>query len=195
MATTTRALVEKAFREWTTVSIAHWDARKAKAANRYALSQQLDDKTFALNAAQLAARNEFAAATGWRFSKKWFGLDALTPAVPCRIGAPTVPTLSPYGGVVDHPECWKLGRQPIAITVHSYATHEQIAGFAAALGLNVEILPFSWWNPDGCICAVFTGSTSDDCDVVLRSPEWTQCPQVIDYIGRNSEPAIPGLES
>ena len=44
----------------------------------------------------------------------------------------------------------------VALVVHSHATKEELADWAARHSWNCELIPFSWWSPKYRRAVVFT---------------------------------------
>jgi hypothetical protein len=102
---------------------------------RQALRRRCRMAAASLVSLRTAARRAFAEPRGWTVSPTKWAMDYPE---------------------VDHAEVYNSHRRAVAVVTHSYATREQIAGYAAEHGLTVEFLPWSWYYPDGCIAAVLT---------------------------------------
>jgi hypothetical protein len=116
---------------------AAWDALDATAPGRerMAARQRCRLAAAALDELKRAAQRAFAKPRGWNLSRTKWTMDH---------------------PVVDHAEVYLSHRRTVAVLTHSYATREQIEGYAAEHGLAVEYLPWSWYYPGGCIAAVLT---------------------------------------
>jgi hypothetical protein len=106
---------------------------------------------------RLRAAKDFATARGWRLSKRFFAPEALLNGRTRRDQG------NQHFPEIDHAQCFFDGcRHPIALLTHSYARWEQLVAFAEAQHLNIERLPVSWYNPDGCIAALLTRGAASD---------------------------------
>lgn len=87
-----------------------------------------------LAALRAKARDEFAAARGWKFA-----LDLFTSDYP----------------VLDHVDHYVNAQKRLAaIVTHSYATMETILGYAQRNRMRATKLEFSTYNPGGCIAVL-----------------------------------------
>lgn len=100
---------------------------------------------------RLRAAKSFAAARGWRVSKRFFAPEAL------RDGRTRRDQGNKHFPEIDHAQCFFDGRRhPVALLTHSYAPWEKLVAFAEAQHLSIERLPVSWYYPGGCIAALLT---------------------------------------
>lgn len=150
----TRQHVETAFQEWSHASRVLWDARNAyrteprtanlnrrlelRAAQRVA-EENHDAANTALLAIQDIARKEFAAARGWVFGARKERLRIVNHA----------------GGILDHEETLTVACRPAVLT-HTYESLKNVRQFAEANSLNAEVLPWSWYYPNGTLAVLFT---------------------------------------
>jgi hypothetical protein len=137
------ALVEtaEAFRAWHAARDAD-----APASECIRLRKRADDAVARSNALQTACRQAFADTRGWRWNRKAWTADLANDA-----------RGSNGARFIDHPEFFdSLDERKVALVTHSYAPAQEIADYAARRGYIAEKLPFSWWNPAGCRCVVFT---------------------------------------
>lgn len=137
------ALVEtaEAFRAW-------YDARYAgaPALECMRLRKRADDTLARSNALREACRQAFADSRGWRWNRKAWTYDLAKDS--CG---------SNGARFIDHAEFFdSLDERKVAMVTHSYAPAAELADYAARRGYIAEKLPFSWWNPAGCRCVVFT---------------------------------------
>jgi hypothetical protein len=137
------ALVEtaEAFTTWHA-------ARDADAApsERIRLRKRADDAVARSNAMRAACRQAFADSRGWRFNRKAWTADLSKDA-----------RGSNGSSFLDHVEFFdSINERRVALVTHSYAPAQEIADYASRRGYIAELLPFSWWNPVGCRCVVFT---------------------------------------
>jgi hypothetical protein len=111
-----------------------------------------------------AARQHFADANGWRIGK-WFAFRDLVPPgiLPRGVSDGDID----YGVLVDHGECYRQGRKPVAIVGHNYDGDysvkygtEKITDIAEQHGLVVHIAPAgkaaSWYYPNHATLLVIT---------------------------------------
>jgi hypothetical protein len=153
---TTPEQIRAAAREIVTADRALTVARERKApwSEISKLKRELDAAIRKLNALQEAALQEFAKPRGYKFAS-WGSTTyhRATERLP-KNGLP------PWrrGEVIDHAQIAVAGRggQPVALISHSYSKREQIERYAKERGLQAELLPWSWWNPEKCIAVLFT---------------------------------------
>jgi hypothetical protein len=85
------------------------------------------------------ARNEFSAERGWNFSPDLFSHDY---------------------PVLDHVDHYLDAKKRLAgIVTHSYAPLEVVLQYAQRNGMRATELPFSSYNPDGCIAVLLESPT------------------------------------
>ncbi len=59
--------------------------------------------------------------------------------------------------IIDRGEYFdSLSERRVALVVHSHATKEELADWAARHSWNCELIPFSWWSPKYRRAVVFT---------------------------------------
>jgi hypothetical protein len=112
----------------------------------------------------IVARQQFADANGWRVSKFFALRDLVAPLK--GIPLPYFETDFEQSAIVDHAECFRKDRKPVAIVGHNYDGHglqygwERIAEFCAPLGLLVHVAPAgkvaSWYYPGHSTLLVIT---------------------------------------
>jgi hypothetical protein len=137
------ALVEtaEAFTAWH-------DARAAGVSwsERVQLRKRADGAVERSNLLKTSCRQAFADSRGWRFNRKAWTADLAKDA-----------RGSNGARFIDHVEFFdSLDERRVAMVTHSYAPSAELADYAARRGYIAEKLPFSWWNPGGCRCVVFT---------------------------------------
>jgi hypothetical protein len=150
------ALVEtaEAFRAWHAArdTGASWS-------ERVRLRKRADDAVARSNALKEACRQAFADSRGWRWNRKAWVVDhqAWTDRKAWTADMATNARGSNGARFLDHVEFFdSLDERKVAMVTHSYAPAQEIADYAARREYIAELLPFSWWNPAGCRCVVFT---------------------------------------
>jgi hypothetical protein len=155
--TTTQERVMSAHDTYWPISQAYFSARGVE---RVALRSEFYSALTELNTARDIALKEFEDSHGWQLSRRGFGL--------CALGASG---LEGYP-IIDHRECFvDDAAQPVAIVSHTLCsfggTHplrsphsirpwEYVQAYAEHHGLAAELLPSSWYWPDGALGVVFT---------------------------------------
>ncbi|MGN6108966.1 MAG: hypothetical protein ACTHU0_27920 [Kofleriaceae bacterium] len=99
---------------------------------------------------------DLASAKGWTVAQTAFSFRDLTAGKPSNHHA----VLAPVDEVlVDHAECFRARTRPYrpaAMLSHSYARDQtRHVAFARQHGLAVEFLPWSWYEPDLCLAALY----------------------------------------
>jgi hypothetical protein len=88
---------------------------------------------------RLNARNEFAASRGWKYDSNLFTHDY---------------------PVLDHVDHYlDTNRHLVGIVTHSYASLEAVLEHARLNGMRATDLPFSSYNPGGCIAVLLEPPT------------------------------------
>jgi hypothetical protein len=113
----------------------------------------------------IKARQQFADANGWTVGK-WFALDDLIAPLQGIPFAPQLISDMDISCMVDHAECFRKDRKPVAIVGHNYDGHgtqygwQGITEFCAPLGLMVRVAPAgkaaSWYYPNHATLLVIT---------------------------------------
>lgn len=122
------------------------------------------------SAIQRRLRDELAAVRGWAIAQSHFGFAELaTGKRPRRIRNVPWSALD-VSGLLDHAERFRdpvRPFRPAALLTHSDRTDDRapFEELAAAAGLAVEFLPWSWYYPSRCVAALFT-----------RPSTWKQVP-------------------
>jgi hypothetical protein len=129
-----REQVKTAYDEMIGAGRAWYDGRRAP--ESFKRRQRYDAAIAAYESLRDAARSEFAKSHGWRYNPKKWDIDQR---------------------VIDHAEVFEdaNGRRAGLLT-HTYANHAQVEQYAAAHGLFVEYLPWSWHAPDIADAVLFT---------------------------------------
>lgn len=123
------------------------------------------------SAIQYKLRDEFAAARGWSSvaqSRSEFEFAELAMGRLHRERNVPWSTLD-VSDLLRHEECFRTssGAQPAALLTHSNQTDDRapFEALAAAAGLAIEVLPFSWYEPRNCVAVLF-----------MRPPTWRPAP-------------------
>jgi hypothetical protein len=128
--TMTAELISQRWAEFSDAGRQYFDAPRAS------LWRHVERTRDALNVAHETARDDWARARGWTYSPRFWRYD--------------YPEIDHCEGFVN------TARQRVGFVTHSYASREELKAYAAAHGLNVAVLPWSWYAPTKALAAVFT---------------------------------------
>tara|TARA_R110000751_G_C13610815_1_gene463398 strand:- start:285 stop:743 length:459 start_codon:yes stop_codon:yes gene_type:complete len=100
---------------------------------------------------------DFATERNWIVAKTDFLLEQLKDSKPRRYAH--------RRSFIDHAEylrCPDRPYRPVAIITHSYEKLEDMAEEADIAGVDIEILPWSWYLVDRCVAAIVTSREKID---------------------------------
>ncbi len=146
---------------------------------RYAIHRRYRQDLEALGQMRAAERARLAQEREWTVSRRVFTARDLIDG---RILTRT-PSGETAGPVIDHPDCFVIGRKPVAMVSHTYSTWEKCVEFSQANGLQVERLEFSWYYPGGTLPVLFTrneprtmeGKPCIGCREPIDNPHYAEC--------------------
>jgi hypothetical protein len=112
------------------------------------------------------ARNQFAAANGWKVGKS-FGLDQLIRNKKSTGSSNHLYTLNMFSGAADHPEYFRRDGYPMALLGHNYpgtrghyidGVRDLVAGLDGKLILHIPPAgnAASWYYPGGTLPMLLT---------------------------------------
>jgi hypothetical protein len=127
-----------AAREW-------WDARRDNAplSEIRGARWRMEVAAEKYHSTKEQARKEFAMSRGWRVDTR------------CRVYPVT--TYGEQGRqVIDHPDFFRVAGGIAGFITHTAAKVDEITAYAEEFGYSVELLPYSWYEPDHYTAALLT---------------------------------------